>query len=90
MFSTLFAMCFMALILYITYRILKKSVPDMKVKAMLNRFVAHEAPVQNGGQQPAHDLNTAMTNDHRLREVNQLERVFENGYKVSTEGEWRG
>jgi len=88
--GTIFVFLFMVAMCYAAYRIFKKYIPEMKVNSMLNKFLVKESPVQNGGRQPHHDLNSSMSNDHRLKEVNQLERVFENGYKVSAEGEWRG
>lgn len=86
----LYYFIFFVIFTYAAYRILKHSAPQLRVTAQLNRLVADASPVHLGGWQPAYDFNSSMTNEMRAREVNQLERVFESGYKVSNSGEWRG
>lgn len=75
---------------YAAYRILKYVAPQMKTQANLNKLVKGQSPVQQGGWQPSYDLIEALTNEMRSKEVNQLERVFEYGYRVTLGGEWRG
>jgi hypothetical protein len=79
-----------AVLCYAAYRILKYSAPQMKTQVHLNKLIAGQKPIQQGGWQPTYDLISALTNEMRLREINQLERVFEYGYRVAASGEWRG
>lgn len=85
-----YLLAFFAVMCYAAYRILKHVAPQMKTQVNLNKLVNGQLPIQQGGWQPSYDLIAALTNEMRLREVNQLERAFEYGYRVTAGGEWRG
>lgn len=85
-----FIAVFFIILSYAAYRILRSVAPQMRTQVHLNRLVIGQVPVHHGGWQPTYDLIEALTNEMRSREVNQLERVFEYGYRVGAGGEWRG
>lgn len=84
----LYLILFYCVLGYVAYRIMKYAAPQMRTQAHLNRLVNGALPVQHGGWQPAYDFDSSMSDEFRLRQVNQLERVYESGYRVTPEGHW--
>jgi len=72
---------FFVALCYASYRIVKARGSELRV---------YQAVVDSRTFQPAHDAFGGLTEEMRSQEVLQLERVFANGYEVTSEGDWRG